>query len=174
MYQWENLILDTFFDHDSLGCIIPYFCQCMTEKKEKMKMDPISSVMIVFLNTPIHLIVHETGVSLFSGKSTMIYPYYNMSEKQKQCIIELCQQPSEYNILNQTIVFKRTPNHSILAPIDTALQVMCSKILASKYITDKKTQIAVCNIIMQRLQGYIPISSVVQKNLNEWLKQFVV
>jgi hypothetical protein len=169
MMQWEKHILDLFFSADSLSVSIPFFCKHMFEKSEKLKIDPISSTLIVFLTCPLHLIIQDNGISFFQGKTSLLYPFNLMTDEQKKGLIELCEQPHEYSVINNTIVFKKSPE-PLLAPLSTILQVLCTKVFSSKRYTDKSTQTAICNIIMQRLQGYVPISSQVQRDLNKWIQ----
>lgn len=169
MYQWEKTLLESFFDFESLSVSIPFFCKYVFEKNEKLKIDPISSTLIIFLTCPLHLIIHENGVSFFQGKTTLLFPFNLMNDKQKKALVKLCETPQEYSVINNTIVFRKT-QEALLAPISTVLQVLCAKVFSSKRYTDKNTQTAICNIIMQRLQGYVPISSQIQRDLNKWLQ----
>lgn len=167
---WEEQILTHFFDFEGISILLPYFCKCNHEQCNDLKLDVISSTLIMFLTCPLQLIMDPFGISLFYNRSTFIYPYHLMTPQQKKVLLDLCFRNNEYNILNEHVVFKRSKENTTV-PIAITLQVLCSKIFASKTYTDQSTQIAICNIIMQRIQGYIPISASVQKELNQWIQK---
>lgn len=165
---WEEQVLAHFFDFEGISTLLPYFCKINQEQVKEHKLDVISSTLIMFLTCPLQLTMNQFGVSLFYNHTTLIYPYHLMTEQQKKVLLDLCFKQNEYSILNEHIVFKWS---SMTVPISITLQVLCSKIFASKTYADQATQVAICNIIMQRIQGYIPISSSVQKELNQWIQK---
>ena len=60
------------------------------------------------------------------------------------------------------------PTARTLAPA-AVLVALCSKVFESSAHPDPRRRVALCNIILQRVQGYIPIDKPVQRQLNEWL-----
>lgn len=133
-------------------------------------MDVISTTLVTFITHPIQLVVHALGISLFQGKSSLIYPYHLMTPEQIALILELCSSRSTYQITFEHIVMKHSST-PIFAPLNTTLRVLCKLVFDSKTHTDPKIQLAICNIIIQRIQGYVPISSAIQKDLNMWVQQ---
>ena len=151
--------------------MFPFFCKHNHEKKTlHSSLDVISSTAIVFLTCPLQLVLNHYGAAFFYGKTNMLYPYHLMDAIQKNAILDMLKINQEYNILNGSIVFKKSSTN-ITIPITTTLQTLCLKIYESQTILDRQTQNAVCNIILQRIQGYIPISLTVQKKINKWLQQ---
>jgi hypothetical protein len=53
------------------------------------------------------------------------------------------------------------------------LVALCTKVFESTAHPDPKMRVAMCNIILQRVQGYVPILKPVQVLLNEWLSKRV-
>jgi hypothetical protein len=47
-----------------------------------------------------------------------------------------------------------------------ALSALCERILASKIHPEHRVRVGVCNIILQRVQGVVPLSRNVQQSLN--------
>jgi len=166
---WEQIVLQAFFNVESLGMLLPYMCKQFLNKEDTSKLDVISATVIVFLTVPLHLIVSEYGASLFYGKSTMSYPYHLMTDQQKKALTDLLNMPSQYNVINGKVIFKR---HKDMVLVQTlpVLQALCTKIFQSQRITDRRVKTAICNIVMQRIQGYTTIASNVQRELNDWLK----
>ncbi len=52
-----------------------------------------------------------------------------------------------------------------LSPVE-ALSALCERILASKIHPEHRVRVGVCNIILQRVQGVVPLSRNVQQSLN--------
>lgn len=171
-FWWEQNIESCLLDQDSLLQILPYMCKIEAEdKRAAEKYDPITRTVVTFLTCPIQLGLTEVGAMLFQGKSTLIYPYTLMSDTQKAFVRQCLDNRAEWNLYNDCIVFKRqrgAQGKKIAAPV--VLVTLCSKILQSTVHEDPRRRVALCNIILQRVQGYIPIDKPVQKHLNEWLQ----
>ena len=162
---WEDCLMEHFFTVEGLHSLIPYFCKVEHESAGVSKIDIISSTVVTFLTSPVHLTMSELGISLFHNKSSSIFPYYLMTDEQKQGLLGLLESPSEYNIFNERVVFKRN-SKKVTVPILSVLESLCLHILKSTYLAEKESRVGVCNIIMQRIQGYIPISTTIRKDLN--------
>jgi hypothetical protein len=191
-YWWEENIEAQLLDPESLSQMFPYMCKIMAEEgggepdpgKDKppaaSRHDPITSTAITFLTCPLQLGLTEVGAMLFQGRSSLVYPYNLMSDRQKGFIREALSRRAEWNLFNEAVVFRRTPAQQqqgggrapgaglTLAPA-AVLVALCSKVFESAAHPDPKRRVALCNIILQRVQGYIPIDRPVQRELNEWL-----
>ena len=167
---WEDTLLSHFLVPESLTSLMSFYCkQTQGETKENASIDAISSTVVMFLNSPIQLSLNDLGVSFFQHKSSCIYPYYLLSETQKAALVALLQHPAEYNFFNERIVFKR--GHTPLAvPPLRVLQSLCLLVFGSKYLSDHESKEGVCNIIMQRIQGYVSISNTIRKDLNAFIQ----
>lgn len=49
------------------------------------------------------------------------------------------------------------------------LEALCRRLLASRAHTDPRARLALCNIVLQRVQSSLPLSSAVQARLNQRL-----
>lgn len=171
MTDWQDKILDAFFDHESISHLLPYFCKLQHDRAQpNLKLDVISSTLIIFLTSPLEVTMNALGASFFHEHTTLLYPYHLMSTKQKKTLIELFESKHEFNIINNHVVFKKSPTAPVTAPLSVTLHVLCEKIFSSKAFQEHRIQVALCNIIMQRIQGYVPISASVQKELNRWIQ----
>jgi hypothetical protein len=200
-YWWEENIEAQLMDPESLTQMFPYMCKIAAEegggsnpaaatgpgpgKDGKSSLhaasrhDPITSTAIAFLTCPLQLGLTEVGAMLFQGRSSLVYPYNLMSDRQKGFVREALSRRAEWNLFNEAVVFRKSQNHQqghgrpgggglTLAPA-AVLVALCSKVFESSAHTDPGRRVALCNIILQRVQGYIPIDKPVQRELNEWL-----
>ena len=171
-FWWEQNIESCLFDPESLLQILPYMCKIEAEdKRAAEKYDPITRTVVTFLTCPLQLGLTEVGAMLFQGRSTLIYPYTLMNDAQKAFVRQCLDHRAEWNLYNDCIVFKRhrgAQGKTLGAP--AVLVALCSKIFQSPAHEDPRRRVALCNIILQRVQGYIPIDKPVQRHLNEWLQ----
>ena len=168
MYTWEKLVLENFFTEEKMLILIPYFCKCVKEHNLNQKLDVISHTVIVFLTCPLQLVVSQYSISLFCAIPQLSLPFHMLDSDQKNAIIKICGLSHEYNMLNGCATFRRSAE-KITAPVAATLQALCRKVIESKKFSD----FAVCNIVLQRVQGYIPITSNIQKELNQWIEGFL-
>ena len=212
-YWWEENIEAQLMDPESLSQMFPYMCKITAEDggapdpssasgpaKETRgaqpgRHDPITSTAITFLTCPLQLGLTEVGAMLFQGRSSLVYPYNLMSDRQKGFVREALSRRSEWNLFNSAVVFRKSPQQQevtrkspqhqpqpppqqqgrqhgggghTLAP-SAVLVALCGKVFESSAHPDPRRRVALCNIILQRVQGYIPIDKPVQRELNEWL-----
>ena len=167
---WEEHITTQFAGEEALLQLLPYFCKIEADDRRGSKYDPITSAVITFLSTPLHLCLTGVGAMLFHGRATLIYPYNLMSEGQKQFVRTCLDQRKEWNIYNDTVVFRRSKAPVNLCP-SAVLTTLCRKMFDSQTHTEPARRIALCNIILQRVQGYVRIDKDVQRQLNDWLAQ---
>lgn len=167
---WEEHIETRLAGGEALLQLLPYFCKIESDDGRGSKCDPITNTIITLLSSPLHLCLTEVGAMLFHGHATLIYPYNLMSEDQKVFVRECLEQRQEWNIYNDTVVFRRSKSPITLCA-STVLTALCRKMFDSQAHTEPARRIALCNIILQRVQGYIRIDKDVQRQLNEWLVQ---
>ena len=173
---WEENIQSEMLDPESLLRILPYMTKAYSEDKRNAdcKHDPITATTIVFLTSPLHLSLTQVGAMLFQGHSALVYPFNLMSERQKAYLRTCLDRQQEWNIYNNAIVFKRRRGEpgKTLSPA-CVLTSLCKKLLEGKSQPSQRQRLAICNIILQRVQGYVPIDRGVQRHLNEWLSSNV-
>ena len=63
------------------------------------------------------------------------------------------------------LLLRRRANAVQLKPLDV-LEALCASVLASTAYPDKRMRVAICNILLQRVQASVPIERSVQTALN--------
>ena len=157
----ELELVNAFFSKDSLLSSLCVLC-----KINKNNPDPISQTIITILNCPIHIQLTLIGLQPFQGRD-ITFPYNMMTSHQRDCIKDMVvSTPSKWNTYEHAMVFKRSGSPILLKPIDVLIE-LCSMILSSKIYEDKRLRVAICNIILQRIQANIPLDKTLQTQLNE-------
>lgn len=171
-HWWEQNMEQEFLYEDALLQLIPYMAKAVSEDRRQIesKYDPITATAILFLTSPLQLALTEVGAMLFQGRASMVYPYALMSDRQRSFLRDCIHRSAEWNIYNETLMFKRSRNEPPRTIRQSAVLIaLCSKVLSAKAKKDLRPRLALCNIILQRIQGYVAIDKQVQKELNEWL-----
>lgn len=172
---WEQNITTELLGEDSLLHMFPYMCKIEAEDDgpaAACRHDPITNTVITFLTCPLHLGLTEVGAMVFQGRSSLVYPYNLMSERQKGFVRDCLSRREEWNIFNEAVVFRRSKAaQPIMIEPQAVLVALCRKVLLPSEASeaDAARRVALCNIILQRVQGYIPIDKPVQRYLNEWM-----
>jgi hypothetical protein len=172
---WDANIESEMLDQESLRRLLPYLTKTFSEDKRNAdsKHDPITATVIVFLTSPLQLALTEVGATLFQGHASLVFPFNLMSERQKGFVRACLGRPAEWSVLNGAVVFRRRRGEPgrCLSP-SAVLLALCENLLRDRQALPPaaaKQRLAVCNIILQRVQGYVPINKPVQKQLNDWL-----
>ena len=157
---------------EALLHLIPYMTKAFAEDKRNAdsKHDPITATVIIFLTCPLQLGLTEVGAMLFQGHASLVFPFNLMSERQKQFVRDCMDRRSEWNVYNNALVFKRRrgdPQRTLST--SSVLLALCKKLLEGQAQPAARQRLGVCNIILQRVQGYVPIDRPIQRQLNEWL-----
>ena len=169
---WEENLESEFLHPEALLLLIPYMAKAVAEDRRQVesKYDPITATAIIFLTSPLQLALTEVGAMLFQGRASMVYPFALMSERQRAYVRECLQRRQEWNIYNDAVMFKRSRGEPQRTVKQSAVLIaLCTKVLSAKADRDVRPRLALCNIILQRIQGYVAIDKPVQKELNEWL-----
>jgi hypothetical protein len=172
-FWWEENITTELLDDESLLHIFPYMCKIEAEDRRSADMhDPITSTVVTFLTCHLQLGLTEVGATVFQGRAAMVYPYNLMSERQRAFVRDCIERREEWNLFNEAVVFRKTRGGGQL-PLKlsptSVLTSLCSKVFESSVHHDPKRRVALCNIILQRVQGYVAIDKPVQRQLNQWL-----
>lgn len=168
MFQWESRVVAELFDAESLLGVLPYMCKIESESA-RLQHDPITSAVAAFLKCPLQLSLTEVGVMPFAGRAALVYPYNLMTERQKQFLRDCLALTDEWNVYNDTVVFKRS-KEPVMLPPGEVLIAACQKIYESRVHEDPRVRVGVCNVVLQRVQGHIAIDKPVQRELNAWLQ----
>ena len=97
----------------------------------------------------------------------LTFPFFRMDAQQKQFLLETLSM-GNWKVHDSSMMHPLKGPRRILAPLDV-LEAICGQILACKRYSDPKARVAVCNIVLQRVQASIPLSQSVQKELNQRL-----
>ena len=95
-------------------------------------------------------------------------PYDCMLQPQKDFLLELISTEKKWIIHDNVMLYKRSGARKELSTVDV-LESICGQLLTSKAYPDPKARLAICNIVLQRIQASIPLSAGVQRELNQRL-----
>jgi len=151
-----------FFSDDSLKRVLTYLCN----SRPPDTWDPITATVLDLLTGRLQFCLSATGLVPFKGRASMVYPYHMMTVEQKQFLREALQDPCNYTVCNEAIVFQREQEK-----LDTVavLEAMCSKVLESRVHEEQGVRVGICNILLQPIQSVVPISRGLQQRLNTTL-----
>ena len=89
-----------------------------------------------------------------------------MDQPQRDFLLELTSNQSKWSLYESSMVWKRKGARTTLPALDV-LEAMCTKILSAKTAyADPKARVAICNIVLQRVQASVPLSPALQAELN--------
>jgi len=168
--QWEEAFEAEFAHGEALLQLLPYFCACDEDTRRSGRCDPISNTVVTMLTSPVRMALSEVGMMPFYGASRLLYPFNLMSEGQKAYVRACLAREEEWNVYNDTVVFRRSKAPLTLSPAGV-LTAMCAKVFDSGVRMDEARRTGLCNILLQRVQGYVRVDKPVQQALNAWLRE---
>jgi hypothetical protein len=177
MYYWQEHILTELLDEETMYTLIPFLCNTNTLEYSNMtlartqRVDVITHTITLLLTCPLQLVIMPLGVAFLYGHSSYIFPFHMMSVRHREFVRAVITQHSdEWNIIDEHIVCHRTPGkHDLFIPPLLILTALCKSVFSSQIHRDTRIRVGICNVILQRVQGFIPINKPVQKQLNAWL-----
>lgn len=156
----EARMTELFCTGKALQRCLASFC-----KDAQNAQDPVLHVLLIAINSHVQIQLTPVGLQPFQG-GELTLPYYRMNPEQRAFLLELTEQTPRWGIHESSMVWRRKGERTSLPPVDV-LEAMCSQILASgKTHPDPKSRIAICNIVLQRVQASIPLSHALQAELN--------
>ena len=179
---WPDLVCDRLFRGDCMTPMLAHLAKAEAEGSQRVLagrpgaaappavLDPISATVIAMATRPLHLCLNEVGAAPFLDRPGLILPYNLMTRDQKQCVRDCIAQSEEWTVCNGVIVFRRTkaPVH---LPTLAVLTSRCAGVLDAPSLHATPTRIALCNILLQRVQSHVPIDPDTQRRLNAWLAE---
>ena len=133
--------------------------------------DPVTQTILMLLSSPVHIQLTVVGWQPLRGRE-LTFPFHLMTTEQKQALKDLVEgYPAQWNVYEHAMSYlrpKHIPPPAMLTPLNV-LGALCSSILASVTYQDKRLRVAVCNILLQRVQASIPIDKQTQAALNSRL-----
>jgi hypothetical protein len=133
--------------------------------------DHIVSTLGIMLTRPLQLTLTSVGLQPFQGRE-LTFPYHMMSQGQRRFLSDLLGILPEAGLWNkfESALVYNVRSYATLDPADV-LESFCAHILRTKVLHDLRTRVALCNILLQRMQASVPISKGVQAQLNARLFQ---
>lgn len=175
--HWLEGIQEELLDAEALLRMLPYMTKAFSEDKRNAdcRHDPITATVIIFLTCPLQLGLTEVGAMLFQNHSALVYPFSLMTDRQRTFLRGCLERRSEWGIHNGALVFKQPRGEAARTlPAQAVLLALCKKIVEGQPEQALLQRLAVCNIILQRVQGYVPIEKPVQRELNDWLARIAL
>jgi hypothetical protein len=160
MADGEQRLRAAFFEGQELRNTLTVLCEnCKSAK------DPVTATVLIVLNCPVHLQLTAVGWQPFRGKE-LTFPYHMMTPAQKQVFLDLFESHGgACHVYEHAILFKLPGPPLTLSPLDV-LESLCSLILDGTAYPDKRWRVAVCNILLQRVQASMPLDKATQSALN--------
>ena len=89
-----------------------------------------------------------------------------MDQPQRDFLLELIECHPRWSMHESSMVWRRKGARATLPPLDV-LEAVCVRILsAEKAYAEPRARVAVCNILLQRVQASVPLSPALQADLN--------
>jgi len=152
-------VVPAFFGPEALPSTLAVLCQQNAEAQ-----DQIASTLIVALTCPLQIHLTAVGWQPFRAKALTI-PYPSMTARQRQALLALLQGEHALHAYEHALVVRRSAAPVRLDPLDV-LEALCATILASPAYPDRRLRVALCNILLQRVQASVPIDKGLQARLN--------
>jgi hypothetical protein len=152
-------VVPAFFGPEALPTTLAILCQQNAEAP-----DQIASTLICALTCPLQIHLTAVGWQPFRGKALTI-PYPSMTARQRQTLLALLQGEHVLHTYEHALVIRRSAAPVRLATLDV-LEALCSTVLASPAYPDRRLRIALCNILLQRVQASVPLDKGTQAKLN--------
>ncbi len=140
----------------------------LCESNHKQQSDTVTQTILMLLSSPLHIQLTAIGWQPLKGRD-LTFPYTHMTLDQRQSLKKLIDEGADHwNVYEYAILYRQSAPLAQLKPLEV-LEALCTAVLASNAYTDKRLRVAICNILLQRVQASIPIERSVQTTLNQRL-----
>jgi hypothetical protein len=137
---------------------------CESNQKQPAT-DSVTQTVLLLLSSPVHVQLTAVGWQPLKGRD-LTFPYAHMTPDQRQALKALIDEGSErWHVYEHAMMYRRSAPPVHLKPLDV-LEGLCGSVLSSAAYPDKRLRVAICNILLQRVQASIPIERSVQAALN--------
>lgn len=126
--------------------------------------DTVTQTVLLLLTSQIHLQLTAVGWQPLKGRD-LTFPYTQMTLEQRQGLKDLMEEGLRWHVYEHALMHRRTATATTLKALDV-LQALCNSVLTSAAYPDRRLRVAVCNILLQRVQANVPIDRSVQAALN--------
>lgn len=133
--------------------------------------DPVTQTLVTMIASPLQIQLTAVGWQPFKGKELTL-PYQSMNQEQKEALKTLMKEDEgQWNAYEYATVYRRRAGQkgvTALRSLDV-LEALCDMILKSAAYPDRRVRVAVCNILLQRVQASIPVDKNTLRDLNSRL-----
>lgn len=170
--EMTELVRAFFGDSSRMQRSINVLC----ENNLKQNTDTVTPTILTMLTCPLQIQLTAIGLQPFKSKD-LTYPYNQMTEEQRQVFRNTISGEynqgnihKHWNVFEHAMVYRRRAGEApvLLRSLDV-LGALCSLVLSSQAYQDKRLRVAVCNILLQRVQASVPLDKHTQSSLNERL-----
>jgi len=162
-------LTEVFFgDQDVMRKSITVLC----DSGARQSTDHITPTILTMLTCPVQIYLTPVGWQPFRAKE-LTYPYNEMTPVQKQVLrASLAEEhisKGHWGVFEHAMVYRGDKGPArLLKPLDV-LSALCGLVLNSSAYVDKRLRVAVCNILLQRVQARVTLDKHTQASLNERL-----
>ena len=127
--------------------------------------DMVTQTVLQMLSSPVHVQLTAVGWQPLKGRE-LTFPYAHMTPEQREALKALIDEGTEkWHVYEHAMMYSRSCPSVHLKPLDV-LEGLCGSVLDSTAYPDKRLRVAICNILLQRVQANIAIDRNVQAALN--------
>jgi len=160
----DQAVAHLFGDTKALQRTLAVLC----ESNHKQQADTVTQTILLLLGSPVHVQLTAIGWQPLKGRD-LTFPYAQMTAEQRLSLRELLDEGAErWSVYEHAMVYRRKGPPVQLKALPV-LEALCTSVLESAAYPDKRQRIAICNILLQRVQASIPIERSVQAALNSRL-----
>ena len=168
----DRAVFDAFFTPKSqMQVTLAILCDSHATTPQ----DPVTHTVLTMLTSPMQIQLTALGWQPFKGKE-LTFPFQRMTHDQKNVIKTLLTDEgvqAQWRIHEHALVFRpkavQRPAEAPclhLPPLDV-LEAMCATILHTNTYPDRRLRVAVCNILLQRVQASVPVEKKTLTVLNQ-------
>ena len=139
----------------------------LCDGQQQQSSDPVTHTVLTMLSCPIHIQLTAIGWQPFKGKE-LTFPYQRMTSEQKdllRAVLPASPTAARWRVHEHAITYHQRTSPEILKAIDV-LEALCTTILQGKAYADRRLRVAVCNILLQRIQTSVQIDKGTLRTLN--------
>lgn len=166
-------VLDAFFRPTrTMQLTLAVLCDCQPQQQGAQARggggwDPVPATVLTMISCPVHIQLTAIGWQPFKGKD-LTFPYQRMTVAQRETLKRTLEnEKAGWGAYEHALVLRQQPGVRLQA-LDV-LEALCTTILHSTVYPDRRLRVAVCNIILQRVQANMPVEKATLRALNERL-----
>jgi len=166
----HELIINAFFvPQAKMRATIAILCDCHAVPPP----DPVTHTVLTMLSCPIQMQLTAIGWQPFKGKELTI-PFQRMTNEQRDVIRSVLSDESrqaQWGVFEHALLIRDRVSTATKLPVLEVLEAVCSSILLSQAYPERRARVAICNIVLQRVQSSVAVDKGVIRELNQRLFQ---